>query len=275
MTIQSRFQSVDSTTDPLYFVRYVDRLSSNPEIIRCRKMAIEFIARDVPCTVVEVGCGVGDIAAQVARLSPDCRVLGLDKSKTMLEESRRRHAGIPNLEFREGSFAELPSLRADVVWIERVLIHCDEPESALKISADSLQLNGKLIVIEPDWGTLVVNGVQPRLAGLWTADLTNVQLSGTVGRQLPLLFRKNSIALERHEVAFLPFKTKAELDNLINLERTISNSVNRKAMSTAEGLELMKQFSDADEKEELLGFVALVIAMGHKVGPASSTDTDR
>ena len=267
MTLQSRFQSVDSTIDPSYFIRYVDRLSTNPEIIRCRRIGLDFIAGHPVGDVVEIGCGVGDVCAQIAMLNRDSQVLGLDKSRTMLEESRRRHGNVSNLKFGEGSFTNLQGRRADAVWIERVLVHCENPESALGMAADSLGSNGKLVVIEPDWGTLVVTGVDPKLVGPWTADITNVQLSGTVGRKLPLVFKKNSIALESHEIAFLPFESKADLNNLIDLQRTISGAVTHNVMSPSEALELTSQLAHADENEELFGFVALVIALGRKVRP--------
>jgi SAM-dependent methyltransferase len=265
MSLQSRFQSVDSTTDPLYFVRYLDRLSANPEIMRCREMGLEFIAASGVCDVTEIGCGTGDVCAQIAVRYPAFRVLGLDKSKTMLEEGRRRHGSITNLQLREGSFVELLNSRPNIVWIERVLVHCEDPESAFAIAARSLDSNGKLIVIEPDWGTLVVNGLEPRLASLWTSDIANMQLSGTVGRRLPLFFKKHAMTLQRHHIAFLPFKSVAELNNLIDLERTISSAITRRVLSPDDGLELRKQFSQVDAKGELYGFVALIIALGKRL----------
>jgi len=56
--------------------------------------------------VLDVGCGTGSLASEVARRRPDCRVIGLDVADAYLTYARTRHA-LPNLNFELGDAGHL------------------------------------------------------------------------------------------------------------------------------------------------------------------------
>jgi len=56
-------------------------------------------------SALDVACGSGKLTAELARISPGGRVVGLDFSAEMLEVARRSH---PKLEFIEGDALKLP-----------------------------------------------------------------------------------------------------------------------------------------------------------------------
>jgi arsenite methyltransferase len=63
-------------------------------------------------TVVDLACGPATQLAQLARLNPDARFIGVDLSPRMLEQAREHVAalGLGNVELREGDISELASL---------------------------------------------------------------------------------------------------------------------------------------------------------------------
>ncbi len=79
-------------------------------------------------TVVDLACGPATQLAQLARLNPDARFIGVDLSPPMLERAREHVAalGLGNVELREGDISELASLAdasADAVVSSMALHH--------------------------------------------------------------------------------------------------------------------------------------------------------
>src|SRR3954463_6999768 len=64
---------------------------------------IELLAPQPGERVLDLGCGTGDLTAQLAERG--ARVIGLDASVEMVDEARRKH---PTLDFVVGDGQELP-----------------------------------------------------------------------------------------------------------------------------------------------------------------------
>jgi ubiquinone/menaquinone biosynthesis C-methylase UbiE len=76
---------------------------------RLRAAATELLAPRSGHRLVDVGCGIGDVARSLASLvGPDGTVLGIDPSRTMITEARRRsHEASTAIEFRVGDITGL------------------------------------------------------------------------------------------------------------------------------------------------------------------------
>lgn len=84
-------------------------------------------------TVVDLGCGTGDLLAPLTAKAG--QVIGVEKSSRMLEAARRRFAGDgENVELRIGELEHLPVRdgEADAAVINMVLHHLAEPLKAIK-----------------------------------------------------------------------------------------------------------------------------------------------
>jgi SAM-dependent methyltransferase len=66
------------------------------------------------CTVLDLGCGVGDLAAELA--ARGAHVIGIDMNEELLQTARSR--SLANAEFRNGDLRSLPDLglQADGIW---------------------------------------------------------------------------------------------------------------------------------------------------------------
>lgn len=84
-------------------------------------------------TVIDLGCGPGDITFRFARAYPECVIHGIDGSEAMLAEARRALARIPEFDgrvvFVHGTLpdVELPLPLYDVVISNSLLHHLHDP----------------------------------------------------------------------------------------------------------------------------------------------------
>jgi 2-polyprenyl-3-methyl-5-hydroxy-6-metoxy-1,4-benzoquinol methylase len=107
-----------------------------------------------PRSILEVGCGEGELLKRLSLLFPDAELLGTDLSPVVIAEARRRHG---ELAFQELSVHDLGQLgrRFDLVVAAEVLEHLEEPQRALRdlslVAKDHLFLS---VPREPLWRML-------------------------------------------------------------------------------------------------------------------------
>lgn len=140
---------------------------------------------------LDVGCGTGaDAIALAARLSPGGLVLGLDVNGAAFADARR--GAVSRLAvFLLGDAQRLPFREAtfDGVRAKRVLHHVHNPAWAVAEMARVTRPGGRVVAIEPDWGTAAVSGADRDLTRTILAHWCATRLHGWMGRTLPALFR--------------------------------------------------------------------------------------
>jgi len=90
--------------------------------------ALDLLARidvEAPRSVVDLGCGAGNVTRILAERWPAARVIGFDNSASMLAQARSALPAIPSLEFREaelGAWALAPTPpETDVIFSNAAL----------------------------------------------------------------------------------------------------------------------------------------------------------
>jgi SAM-dependent methyltransferase len=141
--------------------------------------------------VLDVGCGAGGDAVAIAALvAPGGRVVGVDTSRTMVEEARRRAAGraLP-VEFRvaRAEHLDAPDGSFDACRFERVLQHLADPATALHEAARILRPGGQVAAFEPDWLGLEITGGDPEVTRRVLGRMLGTIPSPGVGARLPQL----------------------------------------------------------------------------------------
>jgi demethylmenaquinone methyltransferase/2-methoxy-6-polyprenyl-1,4-benzoquinol methylase/ArsR family transcriptional regulator len=100
--------------------------------------------------VLDLGTGTGRMLELIAGRAQ--RAVGLDQSPAMLNLARARldHAGLRNVQLRQGDIYALPVERDgyDLVVIHQVLHYLDEPARALREAARALRPGGRLVIID-------------------------------------------------------------------------------------------------------------------------------
>ena len=175
--------------------------SSNPIVrllMRGFFRSFDELFSGIPCrSVLEVGCGEGEIGRHVTAIRPHASYYGVDVAPEVVAEARKRH---PQLRFDVRSIHDLsPDDAADVVLAVEVFEHLPDPERAmqtlLRVPFQHLLVS---VPREPVWRMLNV------LRGRYLRDLGNTP--GHVNHWS-----------RRHFVAFL-----SRFDRHIEIERVLS-----------------------------------------------------
>ena len=192
------FNRIDETENPGEFIAFLDTASRNEGITAMKLRTYELLDAKPGRKILEVGCGTGDDARQIAEMvAPTGSLVAIDKSEAIISEARRRSRGRnDSIEFVVGDaeHLDLESATFDACRVERTLIHIPEPTTAMNEMVRVLDVGGKLVAYEPDLETYVIDSsyreLTSRLLKYWYSQLQ----SGWVARHLPTLFRESGLA---------------------------------------------------------------------------------
>jgi ubiquinone/menaquinone biosynthesis C-methylase UbiE len=135
-------------------VRLLDLAEALPGAAALRRRGYELLSLPAGSSVVDVGCGTGRAAAELA--ARDVRPVGVDLDGEMVAEARRRW---PGLDLRTGDAYRLPlddgsvaGYRADKVFHELA-----DPRRALAEAARVLAPGGVAVLVGQDWDAFVID----------------------------------------------------------------------------------------------------------------------
>ena len=137
--------------------------------------------------VLDVGCGTGDYLRLLAPLVAPGPAVGVDLSATLITEALQRDArGQDNLSFQVGSAYELPFPDAsfDRVLANQVLLHLDDPWSAVAEMRRVLAPGGLLSIGEWDWDSTCLAATDRELARRFTHLLCDHMHNGLLVREV-------------------------------------------------------------------------------------------
>jgi trans-aconitate methyltransferase len=97
--------------------------------------------------VIDLGCGTGWLAADLANRLPNAKVLGLDISSEMITYARQQHGGHPNCQFRIADARHFRvAHRADLIVSTAALHWIREQDRVLRSCARALKPQGRLLI---------------------------------------------------------------------------------------------------------------------------------
>ncbi|WP_112062668.1 class I SAM-dependent methyltransferase [Hyphomonas pacifica] len=122
--------------------------------------------------ILDIGCGTGDLSTDLACLTPDGQVVGLDISAPLLETARNRNADapLPNLSFILGDASSWqPSAYVDAVVSRFGVMFFEHPEAAFENIRNMLKPGGRMAFAawasmeENEWVSAPLSAVQAYL----------------------------------------------------------------------------------------------------------------
>ena len=137
--------------------RFLDQAAAHPFLREVASAALQLLELQPGARVLEVGCGNGNfLPVLAAAVSPSGRVIGIDHAPTFVEEARSRieRAGLAGrVGVQPGDALALPFDDAsfDAAHCERVLMHLEDPNAALREMARVVRPGGWISAAEPDW----------------------------------------------------------------------------------------------------------------------------
>jgi ubiquinone/menaquinone biosynthesis C-methylase UbiE len=196
------YTDVDHSPDPVGAAEWMDTMCDWPFIRAYKERTVDLLQVKPGARLLDVGCGTGhDTRALAATAGPDGIAIGIDASAVMLKTARTRggsylQADARALPYDDGAF--------DGTRIDRVLQHVPGPEDAVHEIARVTRAGGRIVAIDPDQETLVADVSDPGLLRKVKDFRRDRNLcNGTIGRQLPRLFRRAELSDVECEAATL------------------------------------------------------------------------
>jgi 2-polyprenyl-3-methyl-5-hydroxy-6-metoxy-1,4-benzoquinol methylase len=148
-----------SADGPNYFSpeRYF-QLRASPHLQRRLEVVCDAVHRFAkpPARVLDLGCGVGNLTAAMARTWPEAKVVGVDLDQSYVafaaRESQTPNATFRRLDIMSADAAELGALgRFDLVVSADVIHHVRSYAEMFRRAAGLLTPAGVWVAVEPNW----------------------------------------------------------------------------------------------------------------------------
>ncbi|EKD82064.1 MAG: methyltransferase type 12 [uncultured bacterium] len=125
------FQGKD-LTDSFRFIKLINQLGGGRmAVINCMKKALRSVPHQQPISVLDVGCGIGDMGNAIIRWGKGCgrqiNYIGLEKSEFILREAEKQPHD-ENITFIHGDLFSNDLPEVDLTIISMVLHHLDDLE---------------------------------------------------------------------------------------------------------------------------------------------------
>ena len=160
------FTALDDTADLAPYIATLEIFDAIPQLQELKALARAYV--EPGHKVLDVGCGFGIESFRLASLArPKGKVTGIDKSVAFINRARKlANMGQIPIDFQVGDAEALdfPDDAFDVSRVERVLVYLPDPRQALREMRRVTRPGGTISMIEPDFGTAVINVPDRNLA---------------------------------------------------------------------------------------------------------------
>jgi ubiquinone/menaquinone biosynthesis C-methylase UbiE len=266
--VRSDFTDVDRASDPGHLVEFLNTVSALDVIRAYKRRSFDMLGLQPGQAVLDLGCGNGDDVRELAHLvGPSGRVMGVDRSETLIATARERLADdkLP-VEFQVGdgyalNFADetFDGCRAD-----RVFHHMERPEQALAELVRVARPGARLVLIDPDFETGVVDAPDPAL----TRTLLNLNCdsyrNGRIGRHLRALFMEAGLVDVVVDPLTVVLEDYAFANQVLALEGTVTRAHEAGLVNAADGERWLAALRDASAAGRFFGSLTAFIVAGRK-----------
>jgi ubiquinone/menaquinone biosynthesis C-methylase UbiE len=230
----SDFESVDTADDPDYYRRYLDELWQRGDTRDYKLRSYERLELLYDSAVLDVGTGVGRDALELARaIGPAGRVVGVDRSASLLDEARRRAeaaglkckfelADADKLPFAEGEF--------DAARGDRLFLYLEDPFAVLREMARVVRPGGVVWARDPDMATFLIDGSDAAITRAIADYFSDSFPNGWSGRRFWRLFHETGLTEVQYVPRTLLLPTLKEADALFGIGRTVAGAVDSGAV---------------------------------------------
>jgi len=181
-------------------VAILDAQEQQPAVRRLRDWAFEALAPQPGESVVDVGAGTGTELRRLAEaVAPDGRAVGIEPNPGLREEASRRAALTGSAAtLMAGDAADLPFAdgAVHVLRCERVFQHLPDPQAAAHEFARVLAPDGRVAVLDSDWGTVISHPGDPDLVRRYAEANWRRMANPFAARNLPNQLRVAGLVVD-------------------------------------------------------------------------------
>jgi SAM-dependent methyltransferase len=209
------FTAVDEQADPSAWIEVLDTVRGEPAYQAYKARVGELLEPRPGQRLLEVGTGTGaDALALADRFA--VTVVGVDSSQTMVDEARRR--GLLEAHVADAISLPFASATFDRCWADRTFQHLAEPQAVLAEMVRVTRASGRVLVVDPDYDTQVVDVADQELARRVLRFRADVALrNGTLAHRLGGLFFRAGLVDLHVEASTVVLRDPHALDNAMGL----------------------------------------------------------
>ncbi len=157
-------------------VNTIDGVYLTPEMSKQRAITLSAMGLRSGERVLDVGCGTGLLTSELAAaVGASGEVVGVDVSGEMLEIARRRCNPMPHVALKQGGIERLSEHEGhfDAAACIQVLLYVPGVSEALRQLHGVLKPGGRLVLIETEWRSVLLNtsmqALTSRMFASWDA----------------------------------------------------------------------------------------------------------
>jgi SAM-dependent methyltransferase len=142
---------------------YLEAVSATSILQQVASNAMQLLHLQLGQRVLEVGCGNGVFLPRLAeKVGPAGKVVGIDHAESFVQEARSKvaAAGLGTIvAVEQADVYRLPfdNSTFDAAHCERILMHLDDPDAALREMARVVRPGGVVVAAEPDWAGIRID----------------------------------------------------------------------------------------------------------------------
>jgi ubiquinone/menaquinone biosynthesis C-methylase UbiE len=261
----TQFHSVDHTANPAFFAHFMDTSHAQPTAQSYKQAIMEQLALREGATILDVGCGTGQDAQDLALVvGSHGHVVGVDSSETMLEVARARAASMQlPVKYVLADATQLPFADAtfDGCQAVRVLGHLHEPELALAEMVRVARPGARIVAADGDLDLTIVEITDRALARKVTHAACDQMVQGWMGRQMPRLFKQAGLSNIHIDGRLMPLDYaffQVAFDGILRRAQAAG------AVSEEELARFWNALKQAEQEQHFFARVGGFVVSGHK-----------
>ncbi|MUL42438.1 methyltransferase domain-containing protein [Streptomonospora sp. PA3] len=239
----------------------LDAVDNLPESVEMRRRTYGLLGLGAGMSVVDVGCGAGRAAGEMASLVAERgSVLGVDLNEDMVAAARARW---PEADFRVGDARALPleGSSLDAYRAEKVLHDLPDPAAALAEAYRVLAPGGRIVLLGQDWDGWVVDSANRDLTLRILRSWSDTIPSPDSARGFRRLLREAGFADVASEARCVQFTDRAFMPAVVGAAGAAE------ASGAADPDDVRMWLTEQQERMDSGGFLALapfVVASARK-----------
>lgn len=180
--------------------RNTDLAYLTPDVTRQRMRTLDALQLKVGEFVLDVGCGTGLLAYDMAALvGEDGRVVGIDNNEHRLMVAEQRCTDFPQVHLRQCKAENLKEAdeTIDAVSCVQVLLYLSDVAAALTEIHRALKPGGRVTIVETDWRGTVLNSFDDSLTRKVLSAFDDAVSSPNLPTRLGPLLKANGFSAVR------------------------------------------------------------------------------